>query len=161
MRLNVLELFTEAFDSETHDIAGTKVLWGLQSEPDALRRTSRDDIPGQQRHEFTDVTNAFRHRKYHVGRVAVLATDFPDVARCAANRMPIAAGLWVRARAFGSTWLPAPIHSGSTTALPGSFVEHFGQDESRCEWPDRFKRSSGPGDGRTSGTEVCHQKTGA
>jgi hypothetical protein len=80
MRLNVLELFTEAFDSETHDIAGTKVLWGLQSEPDALRRTSRDDIPGQESHEFTDVTHAFRHRKYHVGRVAVLATDFPDVA---------------------------------------------------------------------------------
>jgi integrase len=80
MRLNVLELFTEAFDSETHDIAGTKVLWGLQSEPDALRPTSRDDIPGQESHEFTDVTHAFRHRKYHVGRVAVLATDFPDVA---------------------------------------------------------------------------------
>jgi hypothetical protein len=26
---------------------------------------------------------------------------------------------------------------------------------------DRLKRSSGPGDGRTSGTKVCHQKTGA
>jgi hypothetical protein len=61
---------------------------------------------------------------------------------------------------FGSargSLLPDP------SGLSALSLDHLVEQSARmkADVANRFKRSSGPGDDRTSGTEVCHQKTSA